>query len=179
MDDDEDFKRAIALSLNDFSNAGTNTNFNNEDDDLKKALEFSKLEAQKEAQENELRYIENERIRIEQENIRLIEEQTLNDYLDNLYYNLPKEPDMDDSVYVDINIKPSNSSVFFSRRFNTFDTIGDVRNFARIKLKANPNLVIGLNGHYTKKQYDDDDVRLSDSGIDKKETFIAIVVNEI
>lgn len=166
-DYDEDLRRAIEISQTDY--AGYNLT---EEEAMQRAIELSKLEEEKKLREMEL--LEKEKQIIEENELMLAQAKALEDYLENIYANLPNEPPIDEENYVDINVKPHDKSAFYSRRFRNSDKIKDLRNFAKLKLKTLNE--VELQGIMSKKIYQEDDQTLLDAGFGNKETIIATIL---
>ena len=112
---------------------------------------------------------ENEKNLLEDSDLKTVMELSLNEYLDDLSKELPKEPSLDEPFF-DVNVKPADKSIFFSRRFNPTDKISAIKTFSKIKLRTYAD--IKLCGAYNNKIYVKDNETLEEANIKDKDTFI-------
>jgi hypothetical protein len=98
----------------------------------------------------------------------------LNDFLDELYKKLPSEPDTEEE-HLDMNFKPEMKSVFFSRRFRYTDKIVDLKNFAKLKMASQTEII--LVNAYDKTVYDNEEMSLKEAGFKEKATLLVKELN--
>lgn len=164
MNEDSDLRRALELSKMDY--VGYNLD---EDEALQRAIELSKRDQEKQTAKAEVDIDVTQANFIEQSYLKQAEEKSLEDYIYNLYNILPPEAQID-SAFVDINMKPKDKLIFYSRRFNFSDKIKDLKNFAKIKLRTFSEVeLVNINNN---KIYEDDEQSLSEAGLGTKETII-------
>ena len=128
-----------------------NTNGNNEDEDFYQKMQ--RIQAKF----------------FEQNELNTILEKSKNDYFKQVEKKLPEEP-KEEEEYFSIRVKEKNGEDGYVRRFRPTDSIEDVKNFAKCKLRKNSD--INMYSEKEKKLLYNTKLSIKDSGINKEDEIV-------
>ncbi len=99
----------------------------------------------------------------------------MNEYVDEIRKNLPKEPEeSSEAVEVCFLQNRKKGPTVFNRKFNLNDKIGDIKNFVKMLFRTYGD--VKLSGSISNKIYVNNNDSLKDAGLNEKETLIVDII---
>lgn len=102
-------------------------------------------------------------------------EESKNEYFRQIEDLLPKEPNDEEDFY-NISVRAKNGTGEYSRKFGPNDSVNDIKNFAKCKLRKNSDIAMFTESD---KILFDTSAKIKDSGIGKQEKIIVTEDDDI